>query len=112
MAGIVERFKKKTRSDSPRDWNTSGSFMNKPQRGWLHPDEQLNPEAGVVYGVRVSYIPFFSMGICYRKCRSSRQKLHGHMPIAVATIEADEAMASSDFLKFMGFSPLKRSQPG
>ena len=54
MAGIVERFKKKNRSDSPRDWNTTGSFMNKPQRGWLHPDDQLNPDAGVVYGVRVS----------------------------------------------------------
>ena len=28
-----------------------------------------------------------------------------HAPIAVATIEADEAIASSDFLKFMGISP-------
>ena len=31
--------------------------------------------------------------------------------IAVATIEADEAITSSDFLKIMGISP-KRSQPG
>ena len=56
MAGLVDRLKKKTGRGpgSPRDWNNTGSFVNKPQRGWLHPDEQLNPEAGVVYGVRVS----------------------------------------------------------
>ncbi|XP_074649704.1 SHC-transforming protein 1-like [Tubulanus polymorphus] len=30
----------------------SGSFMNKPAQGWLHPDEQLSPNAGVCYGVR------------------------------------------------------------
>ena len=32
--------------------------------------------------------------------------------IAVATTEADEAITSSDFLKIMGISPQKRSQPG
>ena len=32
--------------------------------------------------------------------------------IAVATIEADEAIASSDFLKILGISPPKMSQPG
>lgn len=30
-----------------------GSFINKPARGWLHPDHQLADE-GVCYGVRVS----------------------------------------------------------
>ena len=37
-----------------QDWSNRGSFMNKPTRGWLHPDSQLNPDAGVIYGVRVS----------------------------------------------------------
>ena len=32
--------------------------------------------------------------------------------IAVATTEADEAIASSDFLKIMGISPPKKSQLG
>ena len=32
--------------------------------------------------------------------------------IAVATIEADEAIASSDFLKIMGISPKKRASWG
>ena len=57
MAGIVDRLKKKTRAGGqppPRDWGNNGSFINKPTRGWLHPDEQLAPDAGVVYGVRVS----------------------------------------------------------
>ena len=26
--------------------------MQKPQRGWLHPDRELRPGAGVSYGVR------------------------------------------------------------
>ena len=33
-------------------------------------------------------------------------------PIAVATIEADEAIASSDFLKFMGISSQKGPNRG
>lgn len=36
----------------------SGSFMNKPARGWLHPDRQIS-ETGICYGVRVSEITFF-----------------------------------------------------
>lgn len=32
----------------------SGSFINKPPRGWLHPDQQL-AEEGICYGVRVSW---------------------------------------------------------
>ena len=31
---------------------SSSSFMQKPQRGWLHPDRELRPGAGVSYGVR------------------------------------------------------------
>uniref|UniRef100_UPI00358FE7CE SHC-transforming protein 1-like isoform X2 n=1 Tax=Myxine glutinosa TaxID=7769 RepID=UPI00358FE7CE len=37
--------------DPVEDWNRSGSFINKPMRGWLHPDELvLGP--GVLYNVR------------------------------------------------------------
>lgn len=32
--------------------NASSSFMQKPQRGWLHPDRELRPGSGVSYGVR------------------------------------------------------------
>ena len=34
------------------DGNASSSFMQKPQRGWLHPDRDLRSGAGVSYGVR------------------------------------------------------------
>ncbi|XP_052826596.1 SHC-transforming protein 1 isoform X2 [Octopus bimaculoides] len=34
------------------DWNRTNSFMNKPEDGWLHRDEQLCSDAGVCYGVR------------------------------------------------------------
>lgn len=34
------------------DGNASSSFMQKPQRGWLHPDRELRSGAGVSYGVR------------------------------------------------------------
>jgi hypothetical protein len=40
-----------------QDWSRSGSFMSKPPRGWLHPDEHLSRGAGVCYGVRVRQIP-------------------------------------------------------
>ncbi|XP_054714847.1 SHC-transforming protein 1-like [Uloborus diversus] len=33
------------------DWNQAGNFMNKPQRGWLHPDQKI-ADSGISYGVR------------------------------------------------------------
>ena len=55
MAGMVDRLRKKSKGGTPqKDWTNSGSFINKPSRGWLHPDEQLAPDVGVCYGVRVS----------------------------------------------------------
>ncbi len=54
MAGVVDRIRRKNRLQQPqKDWTSTGSFMSKPSRGWLHPDEQLYPDAGVCYGVRV-----------------------------------------------------------
>jgi len=45
---------------APRhDWTNTGSFINRPAHGWLHADEQLAPDAGICYGLRVrSIIPF------------------------------------------------------
>ena len=34
------------------DWNRSGGFINKPARGWLHPDQQI-ADSGISYAVRV-----------------------------------------------------------
>jgi hypothetical protein len=33
------------------DWSKAGSFINKPPRGWLHPDQQI-AETGISYAVR------------------------------------------------------------
>jgi SHC-transforming protein 1 len=33
------------------DWNQSGNFVNKPPRGWLHPDQKI-ADSGISYGVR------------------------------------------------------------
>ncbi|XP_061164719.1 SHC-transforming protein 1-like [Saccostrea echinata] len=49
MAAKIDKHKKKGRSS---EWSKSGSFMNKPDRGWIHPDFQLDKEAGICYGVR------------------------------------------------------------
>nr|KAG5703677.1 hypothetical protein BaRGS_002551 [Batillaria attramentaria] len=52
MAGVMDRFKKKKPGQTP-EWSRNGSFLNKPDVGWIHPDQQLNPDAGICYGVRV-----------------------------------------------------------
>ena len=57
----MDRLKKKSKNSSQTDWTHSGSFINKPSRGWLHPDEQLRVDAGVSYGVRVSLLELFSV---------------------------------------------------
>ena len=53
MAGVMDRFKKKKAGQAP-EWSRNGSFLNKPEVGWIHPDQQLCPDAGICYGVRVS----------------------------------------------------------
>lgn len=59
MAGVVDKILKRSRQQGEgrqqqnRDWTNTGSFISKPARGWLHPDEQLAADAGVCYGVRV-----------------------------------------------------------
>lgn len=47
----MDRFKKKKGQQMP-EWSRNGSFLNKPEVGWIHPDQQLNPDAGICYGVR------------------------------------------------------------
>ena len=51
----MDKLKKKNRLGAPNstEWSRTGSFMNKPEVGWIHPDTQLGPEAGICYGVRV-----------------------------------------------------------
>ena len=57
MAGVVDKFKKRGKnSASSTDWSRTGSFLHKPDRGWIHPDEQLATDAGICYGVRVSLL--------------------------------------------------------
>lgn len=56
----MQMFKK---SDANKaDWSSTGSFMNKPNRGWLHPDDHLaRTSGGVCYGVRVGIFSMFSV---------------------------------------------------
>lgn len=55
MAGVRELKRKDDMIDHSKDWTNTGSFVNKPSKGWLHPNEQLHPGAGVCYRVRVSH---------------------------------------------------------
>ncbi|XP_025077554.1 SHC-transforming protein 1-like isoform X2 [Pomacea canaliculata] len=50
-AAIMDRMKKKKMGQTA-EWSRNGSFLNKPEVGWLHPDNQLTPDAGICYGVR------------------------------------------------------------
>lgn len=50
MATKLDKAKKKGRSS---EWTKTGSFMHKPDKGWIHPDGQLQQDAGICYGVRV-----------------------------------------------------------
>lgn len=54
MAGIADKIMRRTRSQESNasNWTNTGTFINKPPRGWIHPDDQLSPDNGVCYGVR------------------------------------------------------------
>ena len=47
-------FGKKKPNDPSAEWTKTGSFVHKPQRGWLHSDNSLK-EGGVCYAVKVSW---------------------------------------------------------
>ena len=47
-------FGKKKPSDPSAEWTKTGSFVHKPNRGWLHSDNSLM-EGGVCYAVKVSF---------------------------------------------------------
>ncbi|XP_071844245.1 SHC-transforming protein 1-like isoform X2 [Apostichopus japonicus] len=56
MAGILPKFNKKgpnTVGQRTNDdlWTRTGTFINKPVHGWLHPEEKLK-HGGICYGVR------------------------------------------------------------
>ena len=63
MAGVKELKKKDGMIDHSKDWTNTGSFVNKPSKGWLHPNEQLHPDAGVSYGVRVRPILLITLAM-------------------------------------------------
>ncbi|XP_013384635.1 SHC-transforming protein 1-like [Lingula anatina] len=48
----MDKLLKKGKPPQGSDWSKTGTFINKPTKGWLHPDDQLSPEAGVCYGLR------------------------------------------------------------
>ena len=53
----MEKLKKKNNKGgvtTNSEWSRTGSFMNKPEVGWIHPDGQLSADAGICYGVRVN----------------------------------------------------------
>lgn len=54
-ATMMRKAKKTVEGDQTNEWRKSGSFVNKPQRGWLHPDNVVMGP-GVVYAVQVWYI--------------------------------------------------------
>ena len=56
---MMRKNKKLVEGDQANEWRKSGSFVNKPQRGWLHPDAAVMGP-GVVYSVEVSKL----MSIC------------------------------------------------
>jgi hypothetical protein len=58
MASVVDKFKKRNAKGSNMsvEWSRTGTFLHKPERGWIHPDEQLAAGAGICYGVRVYMI--------------------------------------------------------
>lgn len=42
------------------EWNQGGNFINKPVRGWLHPDKKI-ADSGISYGVRVSILIYWTL---------------------------------------------------
>ena len=54
MSGLkmMRKNKKLVEGDQTNEWRKSGSFVNKPQRGWLHNDKDIMGP-GVVYMVQV-----------------------------------------------------------
>lgn len=46
-------FGRKKGGDASSEWTKTGSFVHKPQKGWLHSDNSLM-EGGVCYAVKVS----------------------------------------------------------
>ncbi|XP_076804254.1 SHC-transforming protein 1-like [Clavelina lepadiformis] len=48
---MMRKNKKLVEGDQTNEWRKSGSFVRKPQRGWLHPDSAVMGP-GVVYSVQ------------------------------------------------------------
>jgi len=60
MASFADKFKKRNgKGNMSGEWSKTGTFLHKPERGWIHPDEQLASDAGICYGVRVGRHYYF-----------------------------------------------------
>jgi len=44
------------KKEAAAEWTKTGSFMHKPERGWLHSEESLR-DGGVCYAVKVRIFP-------------------------------------------------------
>ena len=62
MAGVMSHFKKNKgpnvvgQRSNEELWTRTGTFINKPTRGWLHIEDELKEHGGVCYGVRVGIL--------------------------------------------------------
>lgn len=43
---------RRKQKSSLHNWTNTGSFVNRPANGWIHPTEQLGADAGVTYSVK------------------------------------------------------------
>ena len=79
MAGVFNNFKKNKGPNvvgqraSEELWTRTGTFVNKPTRGWLHTEEKVKA-GGICYGVRVSVSNV--TGICLFPLNCGNSFLH------------------------------------
>lgn len=61
----------KTRPNGGRlsedEWTKTGTCLNKPDEGWIHPPEELEQSGGVSYTVRVSSFACIHLLCCFTR---------------------------------------------
>ena len=81
---MAKQWLRRGKGQPHHDWSNSGSFISRPPNGWLHPDEQLSPNAGICYGVRVrSAVALFDFNhnistVCHLRIVTKWLKLGSH----------------------------------
>lgn len=108
MAGVRELKRKDDMIDHSKDWTNTGSFVNKPSKGWLHPNEQLHPGAGVCY--RVRYVGCMevleSMKSLNFETRTQIAKESINMVAESAGLKLKQSKKSSKIRALIGCEPL------